>query len=496
MANAPVELKNLIGGEWVAARSAKTTRVVSPADTRVHLANAPLSGEPEVAAAVAWARKAQPGWARTPVPQRGAILARAAALMGERKEELARAMTLEEGKTLAESRGETDKAIRVLEFNASESRRAMGEVIPSEIAGTFAYTTRSPIGIVAAICPWNFPVCIPVWKIAPALLAGNAVIFKPATITPWTGYLVTKIFADAGVPAGGLALIMGPGGALGQALVEHPAIGALSFTGSNEVGGRLYADGAKLGKKVQCEMGGKNALVLLEDGDLELAAQATASGAFGSTGQRCTATSRAVVDKKLVEPFTKRVVELARQITVGDGTQEGVKMGPSVDQRQMQTVLDGIEKGKREGAKLLCGGERLAGPAHEHGWFVAPTVFGGVKREMSLAQEELFGPVLAVLEAGGDDEALELANSTHYGLTASVYTRDLSRAQRFADGLEAGMIHVNNPTVGGEAQLPFGGVKATGVGAREMGRSAWEFYSEVKTVYVDTTGKPRTGNLY
>ncbi|MHB8420505.1 MAG: aldehyde dehydrogenase family protein [Myxococcales bacterium] len=496
MADLPVQLSNLLGGEWVPARSGQTQKTHCPADTRLHVATAPVSGEADVAAAVAWARKAQPSWARTPVPQRGAVLARAGQLLAERKEEVARAMTIEEGKTLAESRGEVDKAVRVLEFNAAESRRPVGEVIPSEIAGTFCYTTRTPVGLVAAICPWNFPVCIPVWKLAPALLAGNAVIFKPATLTPWTGALVARVFADAGIPPGVLALIMGPGGALGQALVDHPAVGALSFTGSNEVGGRLYADGARLGKKVQCEMGGKNALVVLDDADLELAAQATVAGAFGSTGQRCTATSRAVVDRKLVEPFTRRVVELARAIAVGDGLQAETRMGPSVDERQMRTVLDGIEKAKREGAKLLCGGERLGGTAHQHGFFVSPTVFGSVTPSMSLAQEELFGPVLAILEAGSDAEALEIANSTRYGLTASVYTRDLSRAQAFADGLEAGMIHVNNPTVGGEAQLPFGGVKATGVGAREMGRSAWEFYSEVKTVYVDTTGRPRGGNLY
>ncbi|HUB09816.1 MAG TPA: aldehyde dehydrogenase family protein [Myxococcales bacterium] len=496
MADLPVQLQNLIGGEWVPARSGKTQKTVCPADTRVHVANAPISGEVDVAAAVAWARKAQPAWARTPIPQRGVVLGKAAQLLAERKEEVARAMTVEEGKTLAESRGEVDKAVRVLEFNAAESRRPIGEVIPSEIPGTFCYTTRTPVGLVAAICPWNFPVCIPVWKLAPALLAGNAVIFKPATLTPWTGALVARVFADAGLPPGVLAFITGPGGALGQALVDHPAIAALSFTGSNEVGGRLYADGARAGKKVQCEMGGKNALVVLDDADLELAAQATVSGAFGSTGQRCTATSRAVVDKKVVEPFTRRVLELAKALSVGDGLHPETRMGPSVDERQMKTVLEGIAKGKKEGAKLLCGGERLTGPAHANGFFVAPTVFGGVTASMSLAQEELFGPVLAILEAAGDAEALELANSTRYGLTASVYTRDLSRAQAFADGLEAGMIHVNNPTVGGEAQLPFGGVKATGVGAREMGRSAWEFYSEMKTVYVDTTGRPRTGNLY
>ncbi len=489
-------IANLIDGRWLPARSGKTQITVNPADARRQVAVAPVSGVEEIEAAVAAAKRAQPAWARTPVPQRGAVLARAARLLEERKEAVARAMTIEEGKTLAESRGEVDKAIRLLEFTAGDGRRPIGEVIPSEIAGTFAYTTRTPVGVVAAICPWNFPICIPVWKLAPALPAGNAAIFKPATATPWTGMLVAKLFEDAGVPAGVLAFVTGPGGAIGQAIVEQPEIRALSFTGSNEVGQRLHADGARLGKKVQCEMGGKNALVVLDDADVELAAAATVQGAFGSTGQRCTATSRAVVDRRLVEPFTRRVVELARALRVGDGLGAGVQMGPSVDERQMKVVLSGIEAGKREGARLLCGGERLLGPEHEHGFFVAPTVFGGVRAEMSLAQEELFGPVLAILEASGDDEALEIANGTRYGLTASVYTRDLSRAQRFADGLEAGMIHVNNPTVGGEAQLPFGGVKATGVGAREMGRAAWDFYSEVKTVYVDTTGAARQGNLY
>ncbi|MHB1844931.1 MAG: aldehyde dehydrogenase family protein [Deltaproteobacteria bacterium] len=489
-------ISNLIDGRWAGARSGKTLTTHNPADARQEVAVQPLSGAEEIGAAVAAAARAQPAWARLPVPQRGAILAKAARLLEERKETFARAMTIEEGKTLAESRGEVDKALRVLEFTAGDGRRPIGDVIPSEIAGTFAYTTRTPIGIVAAICPWNFPICIPVWKLAPALLAGNAVVFKPATATPWTGMLVAKLLADAGVPAGVLAFVTGPGGAIGQALVEHPLVRALSFTGSNEVGQRLYADGARLGKKVQCEMGGKNALVVLDDADVELAALATVQGAFGSTGQRCTATSRAVVDQKLAAPFTRRVVELTRALRVGDGLQEGTQMGPSVDERQMKVVLSGIERARKDGAKLLCGGERLGGPEHEHGHFVAPTVFGDVRPEHALAQEELFGPVLAILEASGDDEALEIANGTRYGLTASVYTRDLSRAQRFADGLEAGMIHVNNPTVGGEAQLPFGGSKATGVGAREMGRAAWDFYSEVKTVYVDTTGTARKGNLY
>ncbi len=496
MEELPVPIQNFIGGEWVPARSGRTARTVCPADTRKIVAEAALSSEADVALAVERAIEARPAWARTPAPRRGAVLGRAAQLMIERREAIARAMTLEEGKTLAESRGEVDKAIRVLEFNAAEGRRAVGEVIPSEIPGTFCYTTRAPIGIVAAICPWNFPVCIPAWKIAPALLAGNAVIFKPASLTPWTGALVTRVFADAGVPPGVLGMLTGPGGSLGRALVEQPEIAALSFTGSNEVGGKLYADGARLGKKVQCEMGGKNALVVLDDADVDLAARAAVQGAFGSTGQRCTATSRAVVDRKVAADFTRKVVELARAITVGDGLVDGVQMGPSVDGRQMETVLSGIARARADGAKLLCGGGRLDDPAHAHGFFVAPTVFSGVRPEMALAQEELFGPVLAILEAGDDEEALAVANSTRYGLTASVYTRDLGRAQRFVEGLDAGMIHVNNPTVGGEAQLPFGGIKATGVGAREMGRSAWEFYSEVRTVYIDTTGRPRTGNLY
>ena len=348
----------------------------------------------------------------------------------------------------------------------------------------------------AVVTPWNFPVAIPCWKIAPALVAGNTVVFKPSTLTPLTASMVVEIFQEAGLPAGCLNLVLGSGGQVGDRLVGHRAVRAVSFTGSNEVGGRLYAQGAERMIKVQCEMGGKNPLVVLEDADLDLAVTSTVSGAFGSTGQRCTATSRAVVVESVADRFVEAVVERARALQVGNGLDESVDMGPSVDEGQLRTVLQYIDEGRREGARLCCGGERLRGGEYDGGFFVAPTVFDRVDRRMRIAQEEIFGPVLSVQRVRDFDEALETANDVRFGLASSIFTRDCNRIFRFIDETEAGITHVNSATVGGEAQLPFGGIKATGIGPREQGTAALDFYTEVKTVYVDYTGQQRKGNLY
>jgi aldehyde dehydrogenase (NAD+) len=481
---------NLINGEWQPARSGRTQKNVNPANGET-LGEVVVSGREDVEAAVSAAKAALPAWRRTPAPRRGEILARAAVEMIRRKDELARALTLEEGKTLGESGGEVQKAINVLEFQSGEGRRLNGETVPSELPSTFCWTQREPLGVVGLITPWNFPVAIPIWKLAPALVCGNTVVLKPASITPWTAKLIGEIFATAGLPRGVLNIVFGPGSSVGQGIVEHPDVRALSFTGSNEVGLKLYTDGAALHKKVQCEMGGKNPVIVLEDADVELAAAGTVQGAFGSTGQRCTATSRAIVHSSVAAEFTRLVVEKARAYVVGDPTHKETNMGPCVDEHQFKTVLEYLEIGKRE-AKLALGGARVG----ERGFFVAPTVFSGVRPEMRIAQEEIFGPVLSIIEVADFDEAMNAANNVKFGLTSSIYTRDVARVFQYLERIETGITHVNSPTVGGEAQLPFGGLKATGVGGREMGRTAIEFFSEWKTVYIDYTGTKRTTNIY
>jgi aldehyde dehydrogenase (NAD+) len=484
------QIGNFIDGKWRAATAGKCTRNLNPA-TGESLGEVVVSGRDDAEAAIAAAKSALPGWRRMPAPRRGEILARAALEMTRRKDELARALTLEEGKTLNESLGEVQKAINNLEFQSGEGRRLNGETVPSELPATFCWTQREPLGVVALVTPWNFPVAIPVWKLAPALVCGNTVVLKPASITPWCAQIIAEILQSAGLPDGVFNVVFGPGSTVGSVLTTHPDIAAISFTGSNEIGVRLYADGAAHLKKVQCEMGGKNPLIVLDDADLDLAATATVQGAFGSTGQRCTATSRAVVERGVLEAFTRKVIEKARELRVGDGMQPGVHVGPCVDEQQFRTVLNYIDIGKGE-ARLQLGGERVG----EHGFFVAPTVFTGVQRQMRIAQEEIFGPVLSILEARDFDDAIAIANDVKYGLTSSIFTRDVGRVFQYLEHIETGITHVNSPTVGGEAQLPFGGMKATGVGAREMGRTAIDFYSEWKTVYVDYTGSKRSTNIY
>jgi aldehyde dehydrogenase (NAD+) len=481
---------NFIGGEWTRAISGKTIPNINPANGE-SIGEVVASGREDALAAVAAARAALPAWRRTPAPRRGDIIARAALEMARRKDELARALTLEEGKPLGEAAGEVCKAINNVEFQAGEGRRLNGETIPSELPATFCWTQREPLGVVALVTPWNFPVAIPAWKIAPALVCGNTVVLKPASITPWTAKILVECFAAAGLPPGVLNVVFGPGSTVGQALVEHPDVRAISFTGSNEVGTRLYRDGAALNKKVQCEMGGKNPVIVLADADLELAATATVQGAFGATGQRCTATSRAIVESSVAEAFTKLVVEKASALKVGDGMLPGAQLGPCVDQAQFDSVMRYVEIGKRE-ARLALGGERVG----TQGFFVAPTVFTGVTPEMRIAQEEIFGPVLAILEVADFEQAIAVANDVKYGLTSSIFTRDVARVFQYLENIETGITHVNSPTVGGEPQLPFGGLKGTGVGGREMGRTAADFYTEWKSVYIDYTGSKRTSNVY
>jgi aldehyde dehydrogenase (NAD+) len=487
--------KNYIGGSWQESSSGRFVPNRNPATGEV-LGQAPLSSREEARAAVDAAAQAFPAWRDTPGPVRGRFLFRALEIFDREIPRLAEALTLEEGKTLAESRGELQRSRNIIEYIAGEGRRLRGETLPSELANTFAYTKREPLGVVALISPWNFPVAIPIWKIAPALVCGNTVVFKPATLTPWTASILMEIFEEAGLPPGVLNMVIGPGGTVGDELLTHPAVRAVSFTGSNDVGTKLYRQAAARGLRVQAEMGGKNPVVVLDDADLDLAVAGTAQGAYGSTGQRCTATSRVIVVEAIADRFVEALAARASRLVVGDGMDPATEMGPLVEASQMQTVLDYIAIGQREGARLVTGGDRLTDGALARGHFIAPTVFDHVTPSMRIFQEEIFGPVLSVCRVPDFDAAVEAANAVTYGLASSVYTRDVATAMRFVDRSEVGIVHVNNPTVGGEAHLPFGGTKATGVGPREQGSVAIEFYSELKVVYLDYTGARRTGNLY
>ncbi|MGB9402294.1 MAG: aldehyde dehydrogenase family protein [Candidatus Acidiferrales bacterium] len=487
--------KNFVNGKWVESKSAKVVERPNPANTEDIVARIPLSTRSEMQEAIAAAKAAYPAWRDTPAPNRGKILFKATQIMQEQKADLARLLTREEGKSLKDALGEVQRAINIIEFMAGEARRLNGETLASELPKNFAYTIRQPLGIVGVITPWNFPVAIPVWKIAPALVCGNTVVFKPATITPLTAMRITEIFAQAGLPAGVLNLVMGSGRDAGDELVQSPHVHGLSFTGSNEVGSQLYACGAQRLKKIQCEMGGKNPVVVLADADLELAMESTLAGAFASTGQRCTATSRVVIEEKIADQFLAALVERARNYAVGDGLEPGIDMGPCVDENQMNTVLKYIDIGKKE-AKLLCGGERLSGPKYDKGWFVSPTIFDHVRPESPLSQEEIFGPVLSVVRVKNFDEALEVANSVRFGLSSSIYSTDSNKIFEFVEKIETGMTHVNSPTVGGEAHVPFGGAKDSSVGPREVGHAAIDFYTETKIVYIDYTGRERESSIY
>ena len=484
MTVATQEALNYIGGVWEESTSRQHVRDVNPARSSESLGEATVSRPEDVVRAIDAAAASYQEWRHTPAPQRGDIVRKAADLMELRRVELARLLTQEEGKTLPESLAEVDRAVANVRFASGQGTRLNGETIPSTQRGTFIYTVRDPLGVVACITPWNFPVAIPAWKIAPALVAGNAVVFKPATLTPLCAAHVVQCFVDAGVPSGVLNMVLGPGDALSRAIVDDDRIKAISFTGSNAVGRRLYAQAAQRLCKVQLEMGGKNAVIVMDDADLEKAAESVAGGAFGATGQRCTATSRAVVMRSRLVDFTELLAAKADTWRAGDGLTDGVRLGPIVDDTQLRKVRDRIEAGKREGARIVRDGSAPSKPELKAGYFVEPTIFADVDSNMSVAQEEIFGPVVSIIPATDFESALAVANSVGYGLSTSIYTRDLGTAFRYAEESEAGMLHVNIPTVGGEAQVPFGGVKDSGLGDRECGTAAFDFFTEQRVVYV------------
>lgn len=488
------EYKNFINGAWELSASEKTVDNVNPADTSDVIGVSRLATREEARRAVEAADAARKSWKATPPPVRGKILFKAARILEENLDDVAAIMTREEGKTLTEAKGEVRRAVNIMEYIAGEGRRIAGETIYSELPSNFAYTIKQPLGVVACITPWNFPIAIPVWKIAPALVAGNTVVFKPATALPATSTRLVEILVEAGIPAGVLNMVIGSGSEAGDEIINHPAVSGVSFTGSNEIGIKLYEQVARRGAKALCEMGGKNPMLVMEDADIDLAADATAKGAFGATGQRCSATSRAIVVESVADEFVEKLVKRANEIVVGNGMDEATNMGPIVDKSQYDNVLRYIDSGREDGAEMLCGGAMNGdGP---NGFFIRPTVFDHVTSDMLIAREEIFGPVLAVMRVKDFDEAMAVANDSEYGLTSAIFTKDNSRVFRFVDEIETGVTHINSPTVGGEAHIPFGGVKATGVGGRELGSTSLDFYVDLKIVYVDYTGEKRTATFY
>ena len=478
-----------VGGEWVDSSAGSSYEVRNPAHRYHVLAKVQAAGVEDAERAVSAATKAASSWAATPAPQRADILYRVHELMRERREEFARLITLEEGKSLPDARGEVQRSLNIIQYAAGEGRRMFGYTTPSETRDTVAYTLRRPLGVVAVITPWNFPLAIPAWKIAPALICGNAVVFKPASSTPLSAIKLTETFIEAGLPPGVLNLVTGPGGSVGNYLVNHPDIAGISFTGSTEIGTGLYAQAASTLKKVQCEMGGKNAVIVLADADMEQAVGSVAIAAFGSTGQRCTATSRVIVEESALDTFLEGLVDRTKRLTIGDGL-DSHDVGPVASESQFQKIMEYIKIGKDEGATLLYGGGALTGPEFSGGLYIEPTIFTNVDPVMRIAKEEIFGPVLTVFSCRDLAHAIEISNNVQFGLSSSIYTKDLLKAFRYIEDVEAGMVHVNAPTLGGEVHLPFGGSKASGVGPREQGTEAVNFFSEVVTVYVDFNGGP------
>ena len=489
-----LEVRNYIRGEWISVREGREIEVRNPADQDEVIGKGFLASRREAETAIAAAGEALPAWSRMPVPKRGEIVERAADLLRAEQDDVARLLTREEGKTFADARGEIYRAYNVLNYTAGQSRRMGGVTIPSELPKNFAYTVRQPLGVVALITPWNFPICIPAWKIAPALVAGNTVVFKPSSTTPLTAARLVDIFERAGLPPGVLNLLVGSSADVGDLLMSDSRIRGISFTGSTENGTQIYTSCASRGIKAQCEMGGKNPVIVLEDADLNLAADGIVSGAFGSTGQRCTATSRAILQDSIADDMVARLRDRVSKWKVGNGLDPDVQMGPLVSQQQLKTVQQYIEIGKSEGAKLVTGGGKPSGVPR--GFFIEPTIFDNVRPEFRIAREEIFGPVLSVIRAKNYEQAIEFANMSAFGLTSSIYTNDAGRIFDFCERIETGMVHVNSPTMGGEAQIPFGGMKSSGIGEREQGPSALDFYTDVKVIYIDFTGAARTSKFY
>jgi aldehyde dehydrogenase (NAD+) len=477
---------NLIGGEWVAASNGATSEVRNPADIDDVIGIVPAATVDDAKAAIGAAKDAYAKWADLLAPERGRVLHRAANLLETQIDEWAADLTREEGKTRAEARAEVVRSVDLLRYFAGEAWRVGGDMLPADTPHTLLYSMRVPLGVVAIITPWNFPLSIPVWKIAPALVTGNTVVYKPASATPIMGIKLAKLFLDAGLPAGVLNIITGSGGTLGDALVTDERIDGVSFTGSYQVGHALYQKTAPRIVRTHLEMGGKNPVIVAADADLDKAVMTAVRGGFGLTGQACTATSRVIVEAPVLKEFTERFTAAARALKVGPGLADGVQMGPAVSAPQRTTDLEYIEIARGEGAQVATGGGAPNGQKYGRGHFVQPTVLTNVRPDMRIAQEEVFGPVVGVMEAADLEEALAIANNVSYGLSATIVTNDLRKAIRFVERSEVGMVKVNQPTTGASVQAPFGGFKNSGSGMfREMGNGAIEFYTRIKTVYLD-----------
>jgi acyl-CoA reductase-like NAD-dependent aldehyde dehydrogenase len=483
-AKTPV-FKNYIDGEWVEASTGESFENRNPADTREVVGIFQKSAKQDVDDAVEAAKRAFAKWRLVPAPRRAEIVFAAAQILLERKEDYSRDMTREMGKVIKETRGDVQEAIDTAYYMAGEGRRMFGPTTPSELPNKFAMAVRQPIGVCGMITPWNFPMAIPSWKLLPAIVCGNTCVIKPAQDTPLSTFNLVRALSDAGIPKGVINIVTGFGSQVGTPITEHPDIRAISLTGSSEVGRIVGATAAKSFKHCSLELGGKNPMIVLDDANLDLAIEGAVWGAFGTTGQRCTATSRIIVQKGVYGEFVQRLVERAKALKVGNGLDESVDMGPAINESQLKTDLKYAEIGKAEGAKLLCGGNRLEDGPYQYGWFMEPTVFGDVAPNMQIAQQEIFGPVVSVIPCDDLEEAVAIANGIQYGLSSALYTKDVNKAFAAMRDLDAGITYINAPTIGAEVHLPFGGVKATGNGHREGGIGAIDFYTEWKAIYVD-----------
>jgi aldehyde dehydrogenase (NAD+) len=484
----PETFSNYIGGAWVAPSTGEYFENRNPADHDDLIGRFPRSGAADVERAVQSARRGFVAWSRTPAPLRGQVLQRVGELLVQRKEEIARAMTREMGKVLAETRGDVQEGIDTAFYAATEGRRLFGRVVPSELRNKWAMSFRRPIGIAGLITPFNFPLAIPTWKTFPALLCGNAVILKPAEDVPHSAHLLVEVLLDAGLPPEVIQLVHGQGSVVGRALVEHRDVPVISFTGSTETGSIIGATCGRMHKRLSLEMGGKNAMIVMDDADLDLALDGVLWGAFGTTGQRCTATSRLIVHERVHDRFLTMVCDRAAVLRLGPGLEAATEVGPLIHAEAREKVVEYVGIAKREGAAVAIGGDVPSEPRLARGWFYQPTVFAGVAPGMRVEQEEIFGPALSVIRVKDLDEAIRVNNDVPYGLSSSLYTRDVNAAFRAMTDLDNGITYVNAPTIGAEAHLPFGGVKHTGNGHREGGWEVYDFYSETKVVYVDYSG--------
>jgi aldehyde dehydrogenase (NAD+) len=480
---------NYIDGEWSPSSSGQLFENRNPADTSDLIGLFQKSTRADVERAIDAAATAYVRWRLVPAPRRAEILFRAAQLLVEKKEAFARDMTREMGKVLNETRGDVQEAIDMSFFLAGEGRRLYGQTTPSELRNKFAMSVRQPLGVCSVITPWNFPMAIPSWKIVPALVCGNTVVFKPASLTPLSAINFVKVLEEAGLPRGVVNIVTGDGGEVGDPMTEDANVRVVSFTGSTDVGRIVNQKCAPGFKKVHLEMGGKNVIMVMDDANLELAVDGCLWGGFGTTGQRCTAASRVVVHEKVYRRFIDQFVARARSLAVGNGLDEAAQMGPSINESQLQTVMKYVQIGKDEGATLACGGRRLDQGAQARGFFHEPTIFTDVQPAMRIAQEEIFGPVVSVIPCRSLEEAIEIGNGVEYGLSASIYTQDINRAFVAMRELYTGLFYVNAPTIGAEVHLPFGGTRNTGNGHREAGTAALDVFSEWKSVYIDFSGR-------